>query len=241
MKKITLSLLSILMVGLAACRGNNTPTTPTTPVTPTPSVTPSVSPSIPQTGIKLNATSIKLRVGDTYTLKVTSNNVAEFVMWSTDSSNISLSSTSGLSTIVTALSVGKANVTVIDLDSGETAKCAVTIVDPSQPITPTPSGTPEPTVVPSGMVVVNFYLDFTRLDAKEVYYSVTVENGSTVSEPNKPTTPVFPEFPVFLGWSRKEIIDDKKELWDFANDKVSVKSGVSTFNIFGIWVAEGEK
>ena len=91
-----------------------------------------------------------------------------------------------------------------------------------------------------GKVTVKFYIDFNQASTTEVYSTAEVDNGSLVAEPTKPTTAQapLPEFPVFLGWSKKEIVDDKKDLWNFSTDKIEAEG--DTFAIFGIWVAEGE-
>ena len=92
---------------------------------------------------------------------------------------------------------------------------------------------------PDVMITVNFYLDFNQVEAKEIYYTTQVNNGSKLQEPTKPTTYLYPDFPVFKGWSQKEIIDDVKDLWNFDTDTVRVTRGTS-LNLYGIWVAEGE-
>ena len=88
------------------------------------------------------------------------------------------------------------------------------------------------------LITVKFYLDYNQVAAGEIYDTQYVKNGSKVKEPTKPTESPFPEFPVFLGWSKKEVIDDKKDLWNFSKDKV--KTDIDEFPIYGIWVAEGE-
>ena len=92
---------------------------------------------------------------------------------------------------------------------------------------------------PDLIVTVNYYVDYNDLMAKEVYHTETVKNGSKLTRPTDPTEGHFEEFPVFKGWSKKEIIDNDSDLWNFSKDKVAVEVG-STFNLFGIWVAEGE-
>ena len=89
-----------------------------------------------------------------------------------------------------------------------------------------------------GYVTVNFYLDYNKEAAGEIYETQKVKNGSKVTEPTKPTEAPFPEFPNFLGWSEKEIIDNKSDLWNFSKNKI--KTNYSEFSLFGIWVAEGE-
>lgn len=90
-----------------------------------------------------------------------------------------------------------------------------------------------------GKVQVDFYIDFNQWNAKETYYSVRVANGSKLTAPATPTKAPMPEFPVFLGWSKKEVIDNKEDLWDFSTDVVETTT--QTFNLFGIWVVEGEQ
>lgn len=88
-------------------------------------------------------------------------------------------------------------------------------------------------------VKVNFYLDYNHVSDDQIIFTTTVDNGGLIAEkPNNPTEAPYPEFPVFKGWSKKEIIDDISQLWNFENDVVIANSGV--FSLFGIWVAEGE-
>ena len=90
-----------------------------------------------------------------------------------------------------------------------------------------------------GKIQVNFYIDYNQWNAKETYYSIRVKNGSKLTAPDHPTKAPMPEFPVFLGWSKKEVIDNKEDLWNFSTDVVGTTS--QTFNLFGIWVVEGEQ
>jgi len=91
-----------------------------------------------------------------------------------------------------------------------------------------------------GKIQVNYYLDYNQITAGEIYYSYRVENNSKLQEPDRPTEGKFPEFPIFKGWSKKEVIDNMDELWNFSTDVMKVKEGIKTFNLFGIWVAQGE-
>ena len=86
-------------------------------------------------------------------------------------------------------------------------------------------------------VVVTFYIDFNQPNSDESYATQTIKQGEKVTAPETPTEAPFPEFPVFLGWSEKEIIQSKNDLWNFETT-ITSKSG--TFSIYGIWVAEGE-
>ena len=99
-------------------------------------------------------------------------------------------------------------------------------------VTPTPD---------DGKIQINYYLDYNQINTKNTYYTTRVKNGSKLKEPTKPKSKdaPLPEFPVFLGWSRKEIIDDKKDLWNFSTDVVNTEE--TEFNLFGIWVSEGEQ
>ena len=87
-------------------------------------------------------------------------------------------------------------------------------------------------------VRLNLYLDYNQVDAENIYYSIIVEKGSLLVEPKKPDTPPMPEFPVFKGWSKKEIIDDYKDLWNFKKDRVQTDAKI--YRLYGIWVVEGE-
>ena len=99
-------------------------------------------------------------------------------------------------------------------------------------VTPTPE---------DGKIQINYYLDYNQINTKNTYYTTRVVNGSKLKAPKTPKTEdaPLPEFPVFLGWSRKEIIDDKKDLWNFSTDVVDTNE--PEFNLFGIWVSEGEQ
>ena len=101
-------------------------------------------------------------------------------------------------------------------------------------------GDDTPVVDPTVTITVNFYQDYNQVAAKNVYMSMGVANGSKLTKPADPTTSNYPEFPVFKGWSKKEVIDDVKDLWNFDTDVVAVTSG-KTLNLYGIWVAKGEQ
>ena len=75
-------------------------------------------------------------------------------------------------------------------------------------VTPTPD---------DGKIQINFYLDYNQINTKNTYSTTRVKNGSKLKAPTTPKEKdaPLPEVPVFLGWSKKEIIDDKKDLWDF--------------------------
>ena len=103
---------------------------------------------------------------------------------------------------------------------------------------PTPTPTAEP-IDPSVVVTVNYYLDYNDTTKTGRYYSESVNAGSLLTKPTDPTTSPQSEFPVFLGWSTKEIIDNKADLWDFSKDVVPSKSKL--LSLFAIWVATGEK
>lgn len=88
-------------------------------------------------------------------------------------------------------------------------------------------------------VKVNFYLDYNHVSDDQIIFTTQIDNGGLITEkPSDPTEAPYPEFPVFKGWSKREIIDDISELWNFETDIVVANSGV--FSLYGIWVAEGE-
>ncbi len=91
-----------------------------------------------------------------------------------------------------------------------------------------------------GKIEVIFYQDYNQIRIKEVYTSYRVENHTKLTKPADPTESNYPEFPVFIGWSRKEIVDNTEDLWDFENDTLDVKDNVKEFVLFGQWVAEGD-
>ena len=82
----------------------------------------------PVTSIKLNKTSLRIEVGDKYTLKGTispSDASNKTVSWKTADKNIATVSSSG---VVTAKKLGKTTITVTTADGGYTAKCTVNVV-----------------------------------------------------------------------------------------------------------------
>ena len=93
--------------------------------------------------------------------------------------------------------------------------------------------------IPEGYVRVFYYVDFNQPDSGEVYYTHDYELGSKIDKPETPSVP-DPAYPVFLGWSYKEVIDNKDDLWNFDTDTLTMPYGGNMFNIYGIWVAAGE-
>lgn len=86
-------------------------------------------------------------------------------------------------------------------------------------------------------VVVSFYIDYNQFDSGEAYATQTIAQGGKVTAPATPTEAPFEMYPNFLGWSAKEIIDNKNDLWNFDTE---ITSETGTFSIYGIWVAKGE-
>ncbi len=168
MKKVFVKtlLLSSLFLSLAACGRNKNPTTVTPTGTPTPSQpTKPVTPSpTTQTGLVLSEKTKTIKVGASFTLSVTSKVDASSIMWSVDSSNVSLSVTSGLSVKVTGVKKGSASVTAINLDTGDSAACKVTVSDDAP--APTPSSTPTPSGLPVG-TKVTIYLVLSKIGLYE--------------------------------------------------------------------------
>lgn len=87
-------------------------------------------------------------------------------------------------------------------------------------------------------MLVNFYSDYNHVDESKPYY--TYRWYDTVPLEEIPPTPECPTpgYPVFLGWSKKPIIDDKADLWNFETDAAPL--GTYYLALYGIWVAEGE-
>lgn len=82
----------------------------------------------PVTGVKLNKSSIRIEVGDKYTLKATispSDASNKTLSWKTSDKSVATVSSSG---VVTAKKLGKATVTVTAADGGYSAKCTVNVV-----------------------------------------------------------------------------------------------------------------
>ena len=94
-----------------------------------------------------------------------------------------------------------------------------------------PTSTSQDTTVD---ISVTFYVDYNDVTATGVFATQVVKNGDKITNPGTPSEAPFEEFPNFLGWSAKEIIDDDADLWDFANDIVSVSIG-NKLSIYGIW------
>ena len=97
----------------------------------------------------------------------------------------------------------------------------------------------DPGDIPEGYIRVFFYVDFNQPNTGECLEHQDVLPDSLITAPVTPYA-VSEDFPVFLGWSAKEVINDKKDLWNFSSDKVNTENGENTFSIYGIWVAEGE-
>lgn len=93
--------------------------------------------------------------------------------------------------------------------------------------------------IPEGYVRVTFYIDFNQMGTEEYYDRKDIAIGTAVAEPTRPTEAPFPQFPNFAGWSAKEIIKDKNDLWNFSTT-ITPEEGANTFSLFGIWLAEGE-
>ena len=106
------------------------------------------------------------------------------------------------------------------------------------------SGSDSPSSISSEPIIekkvkVNFYLDYNHVSDDQIIFTTQIDNGGLITEkPSDPTEAPYPEFPVFKGWSKREIIEDISELWNFETDVVVANSGV--FSLYGIWVAEGE-
>ncbi len=82
----------------------------------------------PVKSVALNKTSIRIEVGDKYTLKATvkpADASNKTVSWKTSDKNVATVSSSG---VVTAKKLGKATVTVTTADGNYTAKCTVNVV-----------------------------------------------------------------------------------------------------------------
>ena len=94
--------------------------------------------------------------------------------------------------------------------------------------------------IPEGYVRVTFYIDFNQASSDEYYDRKDIAIGTTVAEPTRPTEAPFPQFPNFVGWSTKEIIKDKDDLWNFSTT-ITPEEGANTFSLYGIWLAEGEQ
>lgn len=88
-----------------------------------------------------------------------------------------------------------------------------------------------------GKIEVTFYQDYNQIRIKEVYTSYRVKNHTKLKKPDDPKESYYPDFPVFIGWSTKEIVDSKEDLWNFDKDKLDVADNVKEFTLFGQWIA----
>ena len=103
------------------------------------------------------------------------------------------------------------------------------------PVTPSTSES-EPEEEPP--LLVNFYTDYNHYDESNPYYSYRWYDTQVLPEvPPTPEAPT-PGYPVFLGWSKKPIIDTKEDLWNFETDFAPL--GTYYLALYGIWMAEGE-
>ena len=94
----------------------------------------------------------------------------------------------------------------------------------------------------NGEITVNFYADYNQKIAKNIYSTQKWDFGDKVVKIAGPSTPNDPAFPNFIGWSLKEVIDDKKDLYDFSKPLTEdIVDHTNTLELFGIWFAEGEK
>jgi len=92
-----------------------------------PQVIPNVPISVTVSGVSLNKTSTSIAVGNTETLVATvspSNALNKNVTWSSSNEDVATVSASG---VVTAVSQGTANITVITVDGGYDDVCVVTV------------------------------------------------------------------------------------------------------------------
>lgn len=110
-----------------------------------------------------------------------------------------------------------------------------TDVNPDTPVTPTDPD--------DGKITIKFYLDYNQIMVDNCYATYKVDNNSKLTEPTRPTSAdaPLPEFPVFKGWSKKQIVDNDADIWNFETDVVNLESGYKTFRLYGYWVATGEQ
>ena len=178
--------------------------------------------------MKINSTSITLKTGDTYQLKVTLSEEAA-VSWSSTNEEVATVTQSGL---VTALKEG--NATIYAASNGKTISCEVTVSDEQQELPHDDDMT----------VHIYFFLDYNNADEDDTtgkkllthfYWYEDKPIAESGKVPANPTVSPTPDFPYFAGWSNHPIIDSKDKLLDLTTYKVGDDGSRSFLYIYGIW------
>ena len=178
--------------------------------------------------IKLNASNITLKTGDTYLLRATTSEEAS-VSWSSSDEGVATVSDSGL---VTAVSEG--NTTIHATSNGKSVSCEVVVSDEQG----------EETHDDDMTVHIYFFIDYNNVDEEDTSGKKLLANfwwyedrpiAESGKVPTNPTNAPTSDFPYFAGWSTHPLIDSKDGLLDLTTYKVIDDGSRSFLYIYGIW------
>lgn len=83
-------------------------------------------------------------------------------------------------------------------------------------------------------ITVLYYKDYLLID--EPYYVGLVIPGKAIDDiPADPTEPTDPYFDTFVGWSKRAIVDDLADLYDFST--IIPASQSNAIVLYGIWIS----
>lgn len=90
---------------------------------------------------------------------------------------------------------------------------------------------------PSSKVKVVYLINYNGI-VTDPWATDEVIAGTLLTRPIDPTSADCPDpaYPIFLGWSKRPLVDDVEDLWNFATDTFEYQS--NTFYMYGIWVCE---
>ncbi|MGM9873706.1 MAG: hypothetical protein ACI31G_02140 [Bacilli bacterium] len=84
---------------------------------------------------------------------------------------------------------------------------------------------------------VFYYKDYLTIDT--MYYSGLVIPGTAITDiPPDPEEPTDPYFDTFVGWSKRAVIDDLSDLYDFST--IIPLSQSSSIVLYGIWLNQND-
>lgn len=83
-------------------------------------------------------------------------------------------------------------------------------------------------------VTIIYYKDYLSID-KPYYEGLEIPGTAIQDIPANPTEPTDPYFDTFVGWSKRAIIDDLKDLYDFST--IIPTSQSTAIVLYGIWLS----
>lgn len=83
-------------------------------------------------------------------------------------------------------------------------------------------------------VTIIYYKDYLSID-KSYYEGLEIPGTAIQDIPANPTEPTDPYFDTFVGWSKRAIIDDLKDLYDFST--IIPTSQSTAIVLYGIWLS----